>query len=222
MKTTTIQTLAFLGLTLGFVACGDKDDDDTGATAEADADTDSDTDADTDSDTDADTDTDTDADFDFATDDPSAYERVDRMGMPAYNTALITSKDEFNQADPSDDASLAFAGEIIANLDAFHQALDDDLATFGLTPCTVNGDGSGTCVQNGIGLLIPDTIKMDVSADAGFPNGRLLEDPVIDVTLAVALLDITVHSPTTFVGLLNPTENDKDFDSEFPYLADPH
>src|SRR5688572_18652468 len=32
-------------------------------------------------------------------------------------------------------------------------------------------------------LVIPDTLKLDFSRPPGFPNGRLLSDPVIDVTL---------------------------------------
>ena len=39
--------------------------------------------------------------------------------------------------------------------------------------------------------VVPDTLKIDLTAAAGFPNGRKLEDPVIDVTLAVVLLDLT-------------------------------
>ncbi len=52
----------------------------------------------------------------FATDDASAYTRVDRAGMPAINTAVISSKDAYNAADPVDDANGDFVPEIIASL----------------------------------------------------------------------------------------------------------
>ena len=57
--------------------------------------------------------------------------------------------------------------------------------------------------------------------NAGFPNGRQLTDPVIDVTLALILLDLGVHDVTTLIGV-NPTENDRAFLRRFPYLARPH
>ena len=50
-----------------------------------------------------------------------------------------------------------------------------------------------------------------------------LQDPVIDVTLAVILLDLTVHPADTLSGVpLNPPANDVPFGSDFPYLAPAH
>ena len=193
-------------------ACGDKEDPVGSDSGLEEADTDTDTDSDTD----------VDATYTFEEGGLDDYARVDRLGMPAVATALISSKDAYNEADPTDDANLAFAGEIIASLGAIHGILDDDLAAFGLTPCTVVGDGSGSCVAQGAPLVLPDTLAVDLTAESGFPNGRLLEDPVIDVTLAVVLLDLSVHSPGTFVGLLNPPANDVAFQAGFPYLAAPN
>jgi hypothetical protein len=69
-------------------------------------------------------------------------------------------------------------------------------------------------------LVLPDTIKLDLSQPAGFPNGRRLQDPVIDITLAVLLLDLSKHSPALLASLpLNPAANDKPFSSTFPFLA---
>jgi hypothetical protein len=71
-------------------------------------------------------------------------------------------------------------------------------------------------------LILPDTLKLDTSRPAGFPNGRRLEDPVIDITLAVLFLDMTKQSPGTFAALpLNPPANDKPFLTTFPFLAPP-
>ena len=210
---TCTRTLT-LALALTALACAGPDDDDpideTGT-------------EETDTDTDTDTGTDTDDPFVFATDDVSAYTRVDRAGMPAINTAVITSKDDYNQADPADDANGDFVPEIIANLTALHDALDDDLIGLGLTPCTVVGDGSGSCVAQAAPLVVPDTLAIDGSATAGFPNGRTLSDPVIDVTFAVVLLDLSVHPVDLLASLpLNPPANDLPFDTNFPYLAAPH
>jgi hypothetical protein len=159
-------------------------------------------------------------DFAFASDEPSAYTRVDRAGMPAINTAVIASKDDYNQAGPKDDANGDFVPEITDIITVFHDALDDDLTALMLTPCA-----PADCVAQAAPLVVPDTLKVDPSAAAGFPNGRMLPDNVIDVTLAVVLLDLSVEgqTPTTFVEFeLGPQQNDKAFLDEFPYLAPPH
>lgn len=196
-----------LALMAGLVLVGCNDDDPV-TTDDTDV---TDTDTDTDSDTEV-------AGFSFATDAPSAYDRVDRMGMPAIATAVITSKDDYNEADPVDDANGDFVPEIVASVTALHGALDDDLTGLSLTPCAVDD-----CIAQAAPLVVPDTLKIDTSAAAGFPNGRTLPDPVMDVTLAVVLLDLTEHPVDLFAGLpLNPAANDKAFKSDFPYLADPH
>lgn len=165
-------------------------------------------------------------DFDFRTEAPTDYARVDRAGMPAIATALIASKDSYNQANPSDDIAGMFVPEILNSVGSLHTALDDQLIALGLTPCTVVGDGTGTCAAAAVPLIIPDTVKIDTAVDAGFPNGRLLSDPVVDITLAVALLELTgdpaPHTPAALIGVLNPTENDKEFTAAFPFLAAPH
>jgi len=166
------------------------------------------------------------AEFAFSSAEPSAYTRVDRAGMPAISTALIASKDSYNQSNPTDDIAGTFVPEILASLDFLHGALDDQLLGLGLTPCTVVGDGTGTCAQFAVPLILPDTMKIDTTAAAGFPNGRMLADPVIGVTLAVALLELTgdpaPHTALDLVGALNPAANDKEFLPEFPFVAAPH
>jgi len=198
-------------LWLAFAACGGDKDGGGGEDADADTDTDSDTDADTDADTDT-------VGFTFLTDDPSTYNRVDRMGMPAIATAVITSKDAYNAANPADDVTLAFAGEITTNVAAIHSALDDDLTGLGLTPCEPTA-----CVGQAAPAVIPDALSVDTTAVAGFPNGRMLADPVIDITLALVLLDLGTHGADTFAGLpLNPPANDLTFPADFPHLAPAH
>lgn len=160
------------------------------------------------------------SDYLFASTDPGSYVRIDRMGMPAIATAVISSKDEYNQADPVDDAAGDFVPEIIDNVTFFHSALDDDLSGAGLAPCLVDD-----CIAQAAPLVLPDTLKIDPAASPGFPNGRRLGDPVMDVTLAVVLLDLAVEGQTalTLAGLpLNPPANDVPFGTVFPYLATPH
>jgi hypothetical protein len=73
-------------------------------------------------------------------------------------------------------------------------------------------------------MIVPDTLKLDLSKPAGFPNGRTLTDPVIDITLAMLFVDFSVsgQSPRTFANLpLNPPANDKPFSDTFPFLAPP-
>lgn len=197
---------------LALLACNDGDDTDTGDTDGADTD---------DTDTTPDTDTDVTDPFVFATDATNAYIRVDRMGMPAVATALIssTNKDAYNAADPVDDVTLTFAADITVNVGALHVALDDDLTALGLTPCEASA-----CVDAAAPFVIPDVLTVDTTTPAGFPNGRSLPDQVIDVTLGLILLDLNVHPVNALVGppSLNPPANDLTFGTTFPYLAAPH
>jgi Domain of unknown function (DUF4331) len=153
--------------------------------------------------------------FVFAEDGPAAYTRVDRTGMPALGAVVILNPQAYNEADPADDQAGAFVSEITDSVTMLHAALDDDLVAAGYTACL-----PADCVNQAAPLVVPDTIKMDLSSPAGFPNGRLLTDPVIDVTLAVVLLDLSVEGQdaTSLVGL-NPSENDVPFEAAFPYLA---
>ena len=92
--------------------------------------------------------------------------------------------------------------------------------TFNVEPCLNQMiPGTGVTVAQAV---VPDTLTLDLSAASGFPNGRKLPDPVIDVTLAVIFLDLSVNGPGTLAGLpLNPPANDVAFRDTFPYLAGP-
>ena len=89
-----------------------------------------------------------------------------------------------------------------------------------MTPCLnqiVPGTGSTVA-----GLIVPDTITVDLTKTSAFPNGRRLQDPVIDITLAALFLNLDVHPADTLVKLpLNPPANDRPFRADFPYLALP-
>jgi hypothetical protein len=69
-------------------------------------------------------------------------------------------------------------------------------------------------------LVIPDVLQLDMNQPSGFPNGRKLQDPVVDVTLAVLFLDLKTQSAATFANLpLDPKGNDIPQPATFPYLA---
>lgn len=93
--------------------------------------------------------------------------------------------------------------------------------SFNVGPClnqVIPVPGSPTVAD----AVVPDTLTINLTNASGFPNGRRLPDPVIDVTLAVIFLDLTTHSPLLFANLpLNPAANDRTFRAGFPYLAAP-
>ena len=89
--------------------------------------------------------------------------------------------------------------------------------SFDVTRCLNQQVALGTSVTN---LVVPDTVKLDVTKPNGFPNGRQLNDPVIDITLAVLFLDLTKHPANLLASLpLNPPGNTETLPSTFPYLG---
>ena len=71
-------------------------------------------------------------------------------------------------------------------------------------------------------ILIPDQLDLDLSQPSGFPNGRDLDDPVIDLTLAAIFLDLSRHPVTTFVSArVNPDQFDQPLRTTFPFYAPP-
>lgn len=90
-------------------------------------------------------------------------------------------------------------------------------ANFDVLPCLYQTAVPGRTVAD---LVVPDSIQVDFNQPSGFPNGRRLSDPVIDITLAALFLDLKKEPVTRFVALpLNPPANDLPFRSIFPYLA---
>ncbi len=71
-------------------------------------------------------------------------------------------------------------------------------------------------------VVVPDTIKVDLTRPAGFPNGRRLTDSVIDLELAYLFLDVAKQGVNVLTNLpLGPQANDVPFRANFPYLAPP-
>lgn len=169
----------------------------------------------------------------FADDPYEAYTQIDRHGAVEAGTAGIAAaqglgltpgsdikiRDMYNASNPAEDAANMWLGEIANSVMFFHGALDDDILALKLVPATFDD----TVAQAGP-VIIPDTIKYDPTMPTGYPNGRKLTDPVVDITLAAVLLKLGPNQPLTlFADLpLNPPKNDVDFKAEFPYLAPPH
>jgi hypothetical protein len=135
--------------------------------------------------------------------------QVERMGIPAINTALIPSnmKDAFNQGEPRNDVA-NFRSTAENTITALRAAVDpvlgpQDGGPLGnLTPAQVAG------------ALIPDVVTIDFSQSVQFPNGRRLEDDIIDIALGVVL---NRGGGAGISDAINA--NDKPFLSTFPYLA---
>lgn len=123
------------------------------------------------------------------------FQQVERMANPAVSTALIplALKDFFNIGRPQDDAA-DFAADIVASL----QSLGTDDANIAILAS----------------VAVPDTLKLDLDAPIGYPNGRDLDDDVIDTLL------FFIFNQTPVSDMVDA--NDRDFLDVFPYLAAPH
>jgi hypothetical protein len=141
-----------------------------------------------------------------------AFKGIDRAGVPAVNVALVpfNRKNEYNASSTRDDARLKFAGDIVGTLLA--------LGTEGVTE---NGPTGNLLTLAQVAVLNGDILRLNTSlANAGngggegangFPNGRRLQDDVIDTLLTL----IANNAPLGD----NVDENDVPFGNTFPFLA---
>jgi hypothetical protein len=180
--------------------------------------------------------------FDFRAEPISDFERVDRMGGPATTTALLipgptggSRRQVANSTDPADDAQ--YAAEYINAIKRYHFHLGPALAAAGLATCGVVGTteentGIGACLLQALANpVIPDVLRLDTRQPSDYPNGRKPDDPVVDVLLAIALLDLggdgngpgtCLGSPCTRKSIanvpLNVARSDPPSLPGFPYL----
>jgi hypothetical protein len=90
---------------------------------------------------------------------------------------------------------------------------------FDVQPCLDQVAAPGATVAN---LVIPDTLKLDITKPSAFPNGRTLSDPVVDIMIAFAFTDLTKSSARAVANLpLDPSGNDVPLRADFPYLGLP-
>ena len=145
-------------------------------------------------------------------------QQIDRMGRPAIATVFIpnnpippdrvsdgkpSAKSAYNHTDPVDDQA-RWRGEVV-----------DTLTTlFSLNDATDPNPGDDAAQIQGLAnFLLPDLLTFDTSSSAGFPNGRRLNDDVIDTELGL----ITEGAVTTDCV---PADNAPL--SGFPYLGNPN
>ncbi|MBV9828723.1 MAG: DUF4331 family protein [Alphaproteobacteria bacterium] len=122
--------------------------------------------------------------------------QIDRMGNPAINTALIPTglKDAFNAGIPQNDAR-DFAPTILKTLSAF------------------NTPPANVAILASVG--VPDTLKIDLSKPDGFPNGRRLQDRVLDIEIQL------ISGNSSFTDGTGPQQAAKVYLTTFPYLGPP-
>ena len=135
------------------------------------------------------------------------FRTLDREGNPAVNVALVpfNRKNEYNASSTSEDASGKFADDIVATLTAL-----------GTNTTNINVL-AGVAVTNGDFLRLDVTVANTgtgggTNAPAAFPNGRRLQDDVIDT-----LLNIITNGAITTGD--NVDANDLAFQNTFPFLA---
>jgi hypothetical protein len=140
--------------------------------------------------------------------------RIDRMAIPAINTALIPSaqKDAFNQGSPINDAA-NYGATARTTIDTLRGAVDK---LFGPSFPENGGPLGPLSSEQVASALIPDVVTIDFSKPVAFPNGRQLSDDVIDTALGVVLNRGGARGIADGVNA-----NDKAFSNAFPYLADP-
>jgi hypothetical protein len=190
---------------------------------------------------------------DGSSDDDGPFVQVSRLGEPLINEAVIPlgQKDFWNRSDPEDDAQF----------EQFYTApevsrLENLLYGSVLTPITTTGRSdlvsillTGVPGLNFTGPRKADLLRLNTSIAptasvgsgnrlgvlasdlAGFPNGRRLEDDVVDIDLRAfaegygpilhSLLGLPDKSPNN--TLTDGVDaNDKPFLTTFPYVAAPH
>lgn len=133
---------------------------------------------------------------------------IDRMGNPAVNVVLVpfNFKDEFNSGTPVEDANLRFLGPIASTL-----------GLLGTDQTSVN-------ILRSIAIDRGEILRLDLTlgnsgpgggnnAGVGFPNGRRVQDDVVDI------LNFLLNNRNPLPD--NANGNDLPFRNSFPFLALP-
>jgi len=181
----------------------------------------------------------TNADFNAQSKGAKKWVQVSRLGNPLVNEVVIPlgMKDRFNRTTPDRDAELY--GQFVTEPE-LAKVLN---ALFGVNAPETNRTDIVQAVLQGIPGLNQhkgkfagtpvDTLKLNLGVpatdspnrfgviggdNAGYPNGRRLEDDVVDIDLEV-IAGILVDNPVPVGDGVD--ENDKPFLSQFPYLAAP-
>lgn len=174
-----------------------------------------------------------------------AQVQVSRLGMPLVNEVVIALQDKnrFNASSPSGDVqflSYVTDPEIAADINALYGFAGADCVETGRTDLVAVFLTGLAGLNQPAGVVASEQLRLNVSiapvteGDAGFsamgviggdlggfPNGRRLQDDVVDIAEQVAC-GLLVGS--TFSGALtdNVDSNDEPFQGTFPFVAFAH
>ena len=178
--------------------------------------------------------------------------QVSRLGQPLINEVVIpiAMKDQWNREDPADDAQFEsfYASPEVTKLEnLLYAALDDanttnrsDLVAILLTGVpSLNFTGNkradllrlNTSIAPSAAVGAGNRLAVIAGDFAGYPNGRRLEDDIVDIDLRAfaegygpilnAALGLPNRTPNNLLGD-GVDANEKPFLTTFPYLASPH
>jgi hypothetical protein len=156
--------------------------------------------------------------FEFRNTSYCDYMQIDRVGFPLVTTLMVSSSSvaDYNAAPTSENIN-AWVTEINSTFFDLHPELDAEIQSNGLTPSDFQ-----VYSEQLTPLVVPDTLKLDPTAPDGFPNGRRLEEPTLDLVLALLLLDLSVDPIDALANLpLGPGANDVALPGTWPHVAGP-
>ena len=135
---------------------------------------------------------------------------IDRMGIPAINTILIGfngfTKSRGSVDSAGNEAREKYNSETPATDVASYRA--EFASTIAQAFSRNQGDANNIAA-----ILTPDVLTIDTTKPTLFPNGRFLNDDVVDIELKLLTGNINATD--------NVNNNDASFSITFPYLAKP-
>jgi hypothetical protein len=167
------------------------------------------------------------------------FVQVSRLGNPLVNEVVIPlgKKDQFNRTTPDKDAALygkyVVKPELAAILNALFKINAPETGRTDIVQALLQGLPNLNQLDKGKNPLPTDTLKINLGVppaaspnrfgvlagdNAGFPNGRRLEDDVVDIELQVVAGFLKGNKVPLGDGV---DKNDKPFFDFFPYLANP-
>jgi hypothetical protein len=140
--------------------------------------------------------------------------RIDRMAIPLVAAALFppgAGRDPFNASDPNTDVA-NFTGTVVGSVERLRGIAD---TVFG--PMQPGGALGRLTPAQVAAIVLPDVVTIDFSKPVQFPNGRRLQDDVLDATLGIVMNRGGAAGVSDGINA-----NDRPFLATFPYLAEPH